>query len=602
VLRESEADPEVRPSDVASRSSGGVLDGHESRGQIRRARVGQSIGSKADKPINVVSQALRLLLVEDSEDDALLLLRALRKGGYDLIVERVDTPDAVRAALDRHQWDLIISDYVIPGFGGLEALKLVKERGLDLPFIIVSGQIGEDAAVAAMKAGAHDYVMKDSLVRLVPAIGRELQEAEVRRARRQAGEALRESEERFRQLAENIDAAFFMSDWSPDSGLGKLTFISPAFETIWGEPCDALYKNPKLWQKSVHREDKRRLNAALARLGKNSVNEQFRIVRPNDVTRWVHYRAFPVRNERAEVYRVAAIAEDITVTREAQEKLAANALELQKMVDALQKAETELRSKNAALDEAKQQLEKRVQERTADLTAANAELQRQIRERRRLENELLDITEKERRRIGIDLHDDLGQHLNGIALLLEALQMKLKQKSLPEAGEVERVKSLLLKTMNRAHQVAHDLASVDLQSDDLTAALKQLATHAESIFSLECEFVIRGEIPSLPQNAVKQLYKIAQEAVTNAIKHGKARKVEMELVNEDDHLSLTVRNDGEPFPETLGLKNRMGLRIMHYRAHVIGGTVEVKGRGEEGGAVVTCSLPLQPAAEAYVPA
>jgi len=141
----------------------------------------------------IVSQALRLLLIEDSEDDALLLLRALRKGGYDMIVERVDTPEGVRGALDRHQWDLVISDYVIPGFGGLEALKLVQEKGLDVPFIIVSGQIGEDAAVAAMKAGAHDYVMKDSLVRLVPAIGRELQEAEVRRARRQAREALAES-------------------------------------------------------------------------------------------------------------------------------------------------------------------------------------------------------------------------------------------------------------------------------------------------------------------------------------------------------------------------------------------------------------------------
>jgi len=536
---------------------------------------------------------LRLLLIEDSEDDALLLLRALRKGGFDMIVERVDTPDGVRAALDRHQWDLIISDYVIPGFGGLEALKLVRDKGLDVPFIIVSGQIGEDAAVAAMKAGAHDYVMKDNLTRLIPAIGRELKEAEVRRARRQAREELRESEERFRQLAENIDAAFFMSDWAPRDGLSRVSYVSPAFETIWGQSCDSLYKTPKVWQKAVCKEDKKQLTAALGRLGKGSVNVQFRISRPNGTTRWVHYRAFPVRDDRGEVYRIAALAEDITETKEAQEKLAANALELQKMVSALQQAEGELRSKNMALDEARQQLEKRVQERTADLTAANAELQRQIRERRRLENELLDITEKERRRIGIDLHDDLGQHLNGIALLLEALQMKLKQKGLSEAGEVERVKSLLLKTMNRAHQVAHDLASVDLQSDDLGAALKDLATHAESIFNLDCEFATEGTIPSLPQNVVKQLYKIAQEAVTNAIKHGKARKVEIGLRRANGELVLTVCNDGEPFPETLGLKNRMGLRIMHYRAHVIGGDVEVKGRGEEGGAVVRCSVPLQ---------
>lgn len=533
-----------------------------------------------------MSERLRLLLIEDSEDDAILLLRALKRAGYEFDHERVETPEAMAAALDK-PWDLIISDYVIPGFGGLEALKLMQERQLDLPFIIVSGQIGEDAAVAAMKAGAHDYVMKDNLIRLGPAIGRELQEAEVRRARRQAQQALRDSEERFRQFAENIDAAFIMSDWVPGEGLGNVTYVSPAFATIWQVPCESLYRNPKSWQKAVMREDKRALTTALVGLGKGSVNEQFRIVRSDGAVRWVHYRAFPVKNENDEIYRVAAIAEDVTKAKEAQEKLAANALELQQ--------------KNTALDEAKQQLEKRVQERTADLTAANAELQRQIRERRRLENELLDITEKERKRIGIDLHDDLGQHLNGIALLLEALQLKLKQKSLPETAEVERIKSLLIKTMNHAHQVAHDLASVDVQDDDLPAALQRLATHAESMFELDCELQDNGGIPSLPQTAVKQLYKIAQEAVTNAIKHGKAKKVEINLANTDGDLIMTIRNDGQPFPETLGLKNRMGLRIMNYRAHVIGATVSVRGQGESG-AIVTCSLPLNGANASLLPA
>lgn len=525
-----------------------------------------------------MSRPLRLLLIEDSEDDAIILLRALKKVGYEFEHERVETPEAMNAALDKSSWDVIISDYVIPGFGGLEALKISQDRKLDIPFIIVSGQIGEDAAVSAMKAGAHDYVMKDSLMRLGPAIGRELQEAEVRRAQRQAREALRDSEERFRQFAENIDAAFIMSDWEPEEGLGNVTYVSPAFATIWQVPCDTLYRNPKSWQKAVMREDKRTLTAALAGLGKGSVNEQFRIVRSDGAVRWVHYRAFPVKNEQDKIYRVAAIAEDITKARETQEKLAANALELQQ--------------KNAALDEAKQQLEKRVQERTADLTTANAELQRQIRERRRLENELLDITEKERKRIGIDLHDDLGQHLNGIALLLEALQLKLKQKSLPETAEVERIKTLLIKTMNHAHQVAHDLASVDLQNDDLPAALERLATHAKGMFGLDCFVAAKGKIPALPQVVVKQLYKIAQEAITNAIKHGKAKKVHMDLVNAEGDLIMTIRNDGEPFPETLGLKNRMGLRIMNYRAHVIGATVSVRGQGEHG-AIVTCSVPLR---------
>ena len=533
-----------------------------------------------------MSQPLRLLVIEDSEDDAILLLRTLKKFGYEFSHERVETPEGMRTALDGSPWDIIISDYVIPGFGGLEALKIVQERHLDIPFIVVSGQIGEDAAVSTMKAGAHDYVMKDNLTRLGPAIGRELQEADVRRAKRQAQEALSESEQRFRQLAENIDAAFIMSDWTPEEGLGKVTYVSPAFATIWQSPCEGLYQNPRSWQKSVLREDERALSAALGGLSKGSVNEQFRIVRPDGAVRWVHYRAFPVKNDRGEIFRIAAIAEDVTAVKEAQEKLAANALEL--------------KQKNAALDEARQQLEKRVQERTADLSAANAELQRQIRERRRLENELLDITEKERKRIGIDLHDDLGQHLNGIALLLEALQLKLSQKSQPETAEVERIKQLLLKTMSHAHRVAHDLASVDLQHDDLRAALKQLADHAETMFELDCELNSKGKIPPLPQAAVRQLYKIAQEAVTNAIKHGKAKKVDMDLSTNNGDLIMTIRNDGEPFPETLGLKNRMGLRIMHYRAHVIGGTVSVRGQGEHG-AIVTCSLPLKGVNAAVAP-
>ncbi|HKH38887.1 MAG TPA: response regulator, partial [Rubrobacter sp.] len=130
---------------------------------------------------------LNVLLVEDSEDDALLLVRMLRRGGYDPAWERVDTQSAMEAALDGGSWDLIISDHSMPAFSSLAALGLLKRKGfVDLPFIIVSGRIGEDAAVSAMKAGAQDYLMKDNLARLNSAIERELRDAEVRRERRQA--------------------------------------------------------------------------------------------------------------------------------------------------------------------------------------------------------------------------------------------------------------------------------------------------------------------------------------------------------------------------------------------------------------------------------
>ena len=125
---------------------------------------------------------LRVLLVEDYEDDALILLRELRRGGYEPLSERVDTAEAMETALDEREWDLVIADHSMPAFSSLAALELLRSKGFaDLPFIIVSGHIGEDVAVAAMKAGAQDYIMKDNLARLNTAIERELREAESRR-------------------------------------------------------------------------------------------------------------------------------------------------------------------------------------------------------------------------------------------------------------------------------------------------------------------------------------------------------------------------------------------------------------------------------------
>jgi len=129
---------------------------------------------------------LRLLIVEDSKDDADLLVRELCRGGYDLTFKRVDTHAAMTEALDVHQWDIIIADYMMPNFTGLDALKLMQEKKIDLPFIILSGSIGEDTAVEAMKTGVHDYIIKGNLTRLLPAINRELKEAMVRGARKQA--------------------------------------------------------------------------------------------------------------------------------------------------------------------------------------------------------------------------------------------------------------------------------------------------------------------------------------------------------------------------------------------------------------------------------
>ena len=159
---------------------------------------------KANAPATSFARTpLRLLLVEDSEDDAELVVNELRRGGYEPTWKRVDTGAALAEALDRQSWDVILCDYVMPQCSAPEALKLLRERGCDLPVIIVSGQVGEEVAAETMRAGAHDYVNKSKLARLVPAIERELKDVEVRRARRLADAALRASEDRYRDLVEH---------------------------------------------------------------------------------------------------------------------------------------------------------------------------------------------------------------------------------------------------------------------------------------------------------------------------------------------------------------------------------------------------------------
>jgi PAS domain S-box-containing protein len=157
-------------------------------------------------------KALRVLIVEDLADDAVLMKRELERGGYAVAFLRVDTAEAMAQAVDSQRWDLVLSDHSMPKFSAPQALALIKERGMDLPFILVSGSIGEDQAVAIMKAGAGDYVRKETLARLLPAAEREIREAGIRHARAEAEEALRESETLYRTLIETSPDAIVVTD------------------------------------------------------------------------------------------------------------------------------------------------------------------------------------------------------------------------------------------------------------------------------------------------------------------------------------------------------------------------------------------------------
>ncbi|QYJ16311.1 hypothetical protein Rxycam_02144 [Rubrobacter xylanophilus DSM 9941] len=257
-----------------------------------------------------------MLLVEDSEDDVLLLLRELRRAGYEPGYEVVCTAGAMERALGWGRWDIVLSDHSMPAFSSFAALELLRRRGLsdELPFILVSGKIGEEAAAAVMKAGAHDYVMKDNLTRLGAAIERELREAEVRRERRRA-------ERRYRLMFEQSPLSIQI--FSPD---GRMLGANRAWRRLWGiEPEQVagynVLEDPQLLANGVMPYIREGFAGRAAVVPPVRYEPDRTVPGVSPVSyRWVRAFIYPVVEE-GEVQEVVLIHEDITETREAWEAL-----------------------------------------------------------------------------------------------------------------------------------------------------------------------------------------------------------------------------------------------------------------------------------------
>jgi len=261
-------------------------------------------------------ETLHVLIVEDSEDDALLLERALRRNGLKTESRRVDTAEAMRAALGERLWDVVISDYVMPQFSGLAALQVLHESGQDLPFIMVSGKAGEETAVEAIHAGAGDYLLKDNLTRLVPAIERELREAAGRRERHAAEEELRVSEARFRATFEQ--AAVGMAHVGLD---GRFLRVNRKLCDIIGYPEEELLQIT--FQQITHPDD---LEADIAQrqhllAGEiNTFTMEKRYLRKDGSTVWVNLTDSVLRDRAGTPEYFIVVVADVTALHELQEQ------------------------------------------------------------------------------------------------------------------------------------------------------------------------------------------------------------------------------------------------------------------------------------------
>jgi signal transduction histidine kinase len=218
------------------------------------------------------------------------------------------------------------------------------------------------------------------------------------------------------------------------------------------------------------------------------------------------------------------------------------------------------------------------------------EIVRDVTERKRLEKEILEISGNERRSIGQDLHDGLGQLLTGVAFMSKGLEEKLTAKTLPEAVTAAKIATLTNQAISQTRNLAHGLCPIQLTVGGLMPALQELASTTETTFNVSCSVECSKPILLQDNDTETNLYRIAQEAVNNAIKHGKAKKIAIQLSKGPERTVMIIKNDGLNFPKVLPEKRGIGLDILRYRAGMIHGTLEIKSESK-GGVSVICSFP-----------
>ena len=260
---------------------------------------------------------LRVLMVDDSDDDVQLIIRELKKGGYDPLYERVETASAMQKALQEKQWDIVLCDYKMPKFNAPSAITLFKKANIDIPLIIVSGAIDEETAAECMRLGAQDYIMKGNLSRLCPAISRELEDVEARNKQRQAENALRRSEEKYRTILKNIEDGYYEVDIK-----GNFTFFNDSMCRIIGySPEEMMGMNNRQFTDKENAKKLFKTFNEVYRTGFIAKALDWQIIRKDETKRYIEVSVSLQKDSSGKPIGFQGIARDITDRKRVAEEL-----------------------------------------------------------------------------------------------------------------------------------------------------------------------------------------------------------------------------------------------------------------------------------------
>jgi PAS domain S-box-containing protein len=458
-------------------------------------------------------------------------------------------------------------------------------------------------------------------------------------------------EARYRALVEQIPAVVFMAYL--DRGIGE-AYVSPQIEAALGFSQEEWLEDPIRWYSHIHPDDKQRWSTEAAEmfLTGSPLRSAYRVVARDGRVIWFHCEAKMIRKPDGEPWFIHGVGFDITDLKRTEEALqeernvvSAILHTVGALVVVLDPEGRIIRFNRACEQTSGYSLAEVAGQKIWDLFVVPEEVDRfksvfqqlcsdqlasdyegylvkrdgtrrwiawsstvlpasdgtptyiiatgiDITERKHLEQTILEVSGREQRRIGQDLHDGLGQHLTGIAFMSKVQEQKLMEKSMPEAGDAAKIVKLVNEAIYKTRELARGLLPVVSDAQGLMSALQQWASEVEDLFGVSCRFQCSAPVLIHDDTVATHLYYIAREAVNNAIKHGHASQIVIRLAADLEEAALTITDNGLGIADIPANNAGMGRHLMKYRARVIGGSLEIQ-RVATGGTTVTCSFPAQ---------